>query len=32
MTEHEKMPAGKIYDPFFEGMPEERTTTDKLCF
>lgn len=31
MTEHEKMFAGKIYDPFSEGMPEERTKAHRLC-
>ncbi len=31
MTEREKMFAGKIYDPFTEGMPEERTLAHKLC-
>ena len=31
MTEREKMFAGKIYDPFCEGMPEERTRAHKLC-
>ncbi|MBQ8495222.1 MAG: sugar O-acetyltransferase [Clostridia bacterium] len=31
MTEREKMFAGKIYDPFCEGMPEERTKAHKLC-
>ncbi len=31
MTEHEKMLAGKIYDPFTEGMPEERTAAHRLC-
>ena len=31
MTEHEKMLAGKIYDPFTEGMPEERTNAHRLC-
>ena len=31
MTEREKMYAGKIYDPFTEGMPEERATAHKLC-
>ncbi len=31
MTEHEKMLAGKIYDPFKEGMIEERTKAHKLC-
>ena len=31
MTEHEKMLAGKIYDPFSEGMPEERTKAHWLC-
>lgn len=31
MTEREKMFAGKIYDPFSEGMPEERTRAHLLC-
>lgn len=31
MTEREKMFAGKIYDPFSEGMPEERTEAHRLC-
>lgn len=31
MTEHDKMFAGKIYDPFSEGMPEERTKAHLLC-
>lgn len=32
MTEHEKMLAGRlIYDPFAEGMPEERTNAHRLC-
>lgn len=31
MTEKEKMFAGKIYDPFCEGMPEERTRAHALC-
>ena len=32
MTEHEKMLAGYlIYDPFTEGMPEERTKAHRLC-
>lgn len=32
MTEHEKMLQGwTIYDPFTEGMPEERTKAHKLC-
>ncbi len=31
MTEKEKMFAGKIYDPFCEGMPEERTRAHILC-
>ncbi len=31
MTEHEKMFAGKMYDPFQEGMTEERTKAHKLC-
>lgn len=32
MTEREKMLAGKlIYDPFTEGMPEERTRAHVLC-
>lgn len=32
MTEHEKMLAGRIiYDPFTEGMAEERTKAHRLC-
>ena len=32
MTEHEKMLAGNlIYDPFSEGMAEERTKAHRLC-
>ena len=31
MNEHEKMLAGKLYDPFTEGMPEERTNAHRLC-
>lgn len=31
MTEREKMFAGKIYDPFTEGMPEQRTRAHQLC-
>ena len=32
MTEHEKMLAGYlIYDPFTEGMPEERAKAHRLC-
>ena len=31
MTEREKMFAGKIYDPFSEGMPEQRTNSHRLC-
>ena len=31
MTEQEKMFAGKLYDPFCEGMPEERTRAHVLC-
>lgn len=31
MTEHEKMLAGKVYDPFTEGMPEERIRAHQLC-
>lgn len=31
MTEREKMFAGKIYDPFTEGMPEQRTNAYRLC-
>ena len=31
MTQKEKMFAGKIYDPFTEGMPKERTIAHKLC-
>ena len=31
MTEKEKMFAGKIYDPFCEGMPADRTKAHLLC-
>lgn len=31
MTEKEKMFSGKIYDPFSEGMPEDRTKAHELC-
>ena len=31
MTEREKMFAGLLYDPFAEGMPEERTRAHQLC-
>lgn len=31
MTEREKMFAGKIYDPFSEGMPEQRANAHRLC-
>lgn len=31
MTETEKMLAGKIYDPFCEGMPEARCRAHDLC-
>lgn len=31
MTEREKMLAGKIYDPFTEGMAEQRTNAHRLC-
>ena len=31
MTEREKMRAGKLYDPFAEGMPEQRTRCHLLC-
>lgn len=31
MTEREKMLNGKIYDPFTEGLPEERAKAHKLC-
>lgn len=31
MTEHEKMLSGKIYDPFTEGMIEERIKAHRLC-
>ena len=31
MTEREKMFIGKVYDPFCEGMPEERTRAHVLC-
>ena len=30
MTEHEKMLGGKIYDPFTEGLPEERAKAHRL--
>jgi len=29
MTEREKMFSGKVYDPFTEGMPEQRTAARK---
>lgn len=31
MTEREKMYAGLVYDPFTEGMPEDRTRAHVLC-
>ncbi len=31
MIEREKMYAGKIYDPFTEGMPEDRAKAHRLC-
>lgn len=31
MTEKEKMFSGYVYDPFSEGMPEERTRAHALC-
>ena len=31
MTEREKMFSGKVYDPFTEGMPEQRTLAHRLC-
>lgn len=31
MTETEKMYAGKIYNPFCEGMPEQRRRAHELC-
>ena len=31
MTEKEKLFSGKIYDPFSEGMPDERTRAHRLC-
>jgi len=31
MTEREKMYAGLVYDPFAEGMPEDRTRAHVLC-
>lgn len=31
MTEREKMLKGKIYDPFTESLPEERTKAHRLC-
>ena len=31
MTEREKMFAGKIYDPFSDGMLEQRTNAHRLC-
>ena len=31
MTEHEKMLSGFIYDPFSEGMADERTEAHRLC-
>ena len=31
MTEHEKMLAGKVYNPYLEGMIEERALAHRLC-
>lgn len=31
MTEREKMFSGSVYDPFSEGMPEERARAHELC-
>ena len=31
MTQRERMFAGKLYDPFADGMPEERTQAHRLC-
>ena len=31
MTEHEKMLAGAVYDPFAENMPGERSRAHRLC-
>lgn len=31
MTEHEKMLSGKVYNPYVEGMIEERTKAHRLC-
>lgn len=31
MTEQEKMFAGYVYDPFTEGMPDQRTKAHQLC-
>jgi maltose O-acetyltransferase len=31
MNEREKMLQGKIYDPFIEGLPEERANAHRLC-
>lgn len=31
MTEREKMLAGKIYDPFTDTLPDERTKAHRLC-
>ena len=31
MTEREKMFAGYVYDPFCEGMPDQRTRAHQLC-
>lgn len=31
MTERKKMFAGYVYDPFTEGMPEQRTLAHRLC-
>ena len=31
MTEHERMLSGKLYDPFSEGMEQERSKAHRLC-
>ena len=31
MTEHEKMLSGKVYNPYVEGMIEERALAHRLC-
>ena len=31
MTEHEKMLSGKVYNPYVEGMIEERARAHRLC-